>query len=271
MKIFVLSDLHLEMISIGAKSDLFIPDDADMTVIAGGFYRADVAVRRARTEFPTGALVMVGGNDEHYLTGMTVSKGIDKMRADAREDSGVYNRPTYFLENDTVYLGNDSESVRVIGCTLWTDFKLFGNYDLHASHAQMNMNDYRFIKGLNECKLMAFETADWHAQSRSYIERELLTPFSGKTIVVTHHLPSARSVRPRFRTDPFSPAFASNCDHLLELGADLWIHGHIHDSCDYMVGEKTRVVCNPRGYKTYHRPEFWKENRAFIKDLIIEI
>src|SRR3984957_6145618 len=210
MKIFVLSDLHFEMIAIGVKSDLFVPADADMTVIAGGFHRAAYAVRRARTEFPIGPLVMVSGNDEHFDTGMTVAQGIDKMRADAREDCGIYNRPTCFLENDTAHLDFDGESVRVIGCTLWTDFKLLGNYDLHASHAQRNMNDYRFIKGFDAYKLRAFETADWHAQSRSYIERELLKPFSGKTIVVTHHLPSARSVRPRFRTDPFSPAFASN-------------------------------------------------------------
>jgi hypothetical protein len=36
-------------------------------------------------------------------------------------------------------------------------------------------------------------------------------------------------------------------DELL-LGAGLWIHGHIHESCNYLVGNRTRVVCNPRGY-----------------------
>ena len=27
----------------------------------------------------------------------------------------------------------------------------------------------------------------------------------------------------------------------------LWVHGHTHDSLDYMI-EKTRVICNPYGY-----------------------
>ena len=27
----------------------------------------------------------------------------------------------------------------------------------------------------------------------------------------------------------------------------LWVHGHMHDTFDYMIGS-TRVVCNPRGY-----------------------
>jgi hypothetical protein len=29
--------------------------------------------------------------------------------------------------------------------------------------------------------------------------------------------------------------------------ADLWVHGHVHDSFDYRVG-RARVVANPRGY-----------------------
>jgi len=32
----------------------------------------------------------------------------------------------------------------------------------------------------------------------------------------------------------------------------LWIHGHTHESFDYMVGD-TRIVCNPRGYIGYEQ------------------
>jgi hypothetical protein len=37
--------------------------------------------------------------------------------------------------------------------------------------------------------------------------------------------------------------FISGC------GAELWIHGHIHQRADFIVGG-TRVVENPRGYPT---------------------
>jgi hypothetical protein len=29
-----------------------------------------------------------------------------------------------------------------------------------------------------------------------------------------------------------------------------WVHGHMHDAVDYMIGE-TRILSNPRGYKGY--------------------
>ena len=43
-----------------------------------------------------------------------------------------------------------------------------------------------------------------------------------------------------------SAAFASDLDRLMGKAA-LWIHGHTHDSFDYVLNG-TRVVCNPRGY-----------------------
>jgi hypothetical protein len=88
--------------------------------------------------------------------------------------------------------------------------------------------------------------------------------------VVTHHLPSMRSVAPRYENDPLTAAFASNCDDLLELGADLWIHGHTHDSCDYMAG-RMRVVCNPRGYAEVWGRSLKAENPCFVRDLVVEI
>ena len=35
--------------------------------------------------------------------------------------------------------------------------------------------------------------------------------------------------------------------HVRERQPKLWIHGHSHDRCDYLLG-KTRVVANPLGY-----------------------
>lgn len=119
-------------------------------------------------------------------------------------------------------------------------------------------------------ELRPAETVKWHMASRAYIAAELAKPFGGKTIVVTHHLPSLRSVHQRFKEDPLTPAFASNCDDLLDLGADLWIHGHTHDSFDYLAG-KTRVVCNPRGYSDYYGRGLRSENKLFNPALIVEV
>jgi hypothetical protein len=56
-------------------------------------------------------------------------------------------------------------------------------------------------------------------------------------------------------------------EHLLDGDrAQLWIHGHTHDSFDY-VCNGTRVVCNPRGYAIDGIPE----NPRFDPALTIDI
>lgn len=70
---------------------------------------------------------------------------------------------------------------------------------------------------------------------------------SGKTVVVTHHLPHRRSINPMFDHHPLNPAFASHMPDLVCAPVDLWIHGHTHCSVDYTT-DGTRVLCNPRGY-----------------------
>jgi hypothetical protein len=179
-------------------------------------------------------------------------------------------RETWFLENETIELVLGDSRVRFIGATLWTDFRLFGNSDGHSRHAQSAMNDYVYIKSdlPKVFELRASETIAWHRKSRIFIKAELCKKFDGKTVVLTHHAPSIRSVHKRFLSDTLNPAFASDCDDLLGLDANLWIHGHMHDSSDYMAGI-TRVVCNPRGYCMGVGTV--SENRYFDAGLVIEI
>lgn len=63
---------------------------------------------------------------------------------------------------------------------------------------------------------------------------------------MTHHGPHLKSIHQRYAGSLLNAAFVSDLSSLVEQ-ADLWIHGHVHDSFDYRVG-KARVVANPRGY-----------------------
>jgi hypothetical protein len=60
--------------------------------------------------------------------------------------------------------------------------------------------------------------------------------------------PSMRSVPEQYADDRISAAYASQLKELAAK-ADLWVHGHMHESSDYLIG-KCRVVCNPCGYMT---------------------
>ena len=100
----------------------------------------------------------------------------------------------------------------------------------------------------------------WHEESVAFLEQALdqdptngdlgAAPFT-RTVVVTHHAPSARSLQ---RPPPYTIADAAYASALEDLivRADLWIHGHTHVRVDYEVdngrGGATRVVSNPRGY-----------------------
>jgi Icc-related predicted phosphoesterase len=62
--------------------------------------------------------------------------------------------------------------------------------------------------------------------------------------------PSFLSVNEKFKHDGKSNG--AYCSDLSDLILDnpnikVWVHGHVHDTCDYKVGD-TRVLCNPRGY-----------------------
>jgi len=60
-------------------------------------------------------------------------------------------------------------------------------------------------------------------------------------------------------------AYASELfEDIMDTQPDLWCHGHIHSSSDYMIGN-TRVVCNSRGYFKIEM------NKDFNPTLTIEV
>ena len=225
-KIWIMSDMHCESGEPAIAAGSHRPADVDLVIIAGDFHRAAEAVQHARQSFPKLPIVMIAGNHEHDQSRMTIDAGLDLMRVAAKAGWDGASAKTHVLENETVELSLAGENIRIIGATLWTDFRLFRNFQKHSNFAESNMPDYVMIRGSNEDLLTPYETALRHSESRAYIRDGLQRPFAGKTIVVTHHLPSIRSIPQRYKTDPLTPAFASDCSDLLALDADLWVHGH---------------------------------------------
>jgi hypothetical protein len=127
------------------------------------------------------------------------------------------------------------------------------------------MNDYRRIRVSPAfSKLRPRDILQIHEQSRQWLQAALAEPFDGRTVVITHHAPLARSLPEHRRTDPLSVAYASDLTALIKGGEiDLWIHGHTHHCVDYMLG-RTRILSNQRGYVDEQAP-------GFRPDLVIEI
>lgn len=253
MRIRVLSDLHREF----GKVDL--PDVvADVVILAGDIDRGTRGVTWARQRFPTVPVLYVAGNHEHYDE--RIGRLHEKLR-EAAEGSNVH-----ILENETFELG----SYRFFGATLWTDFDLF--YDrpsamLVAGTKGTGMNDYRKIRREDTGRLQPKHTALLHAESRLALTQFLGAGRRENAVVITHHAPSPKSVMTGRESDLISAAYASNLEDLiLAQGPALWIHGHIHETRDYVLGN-TRIVNNSLGYQTPRDPE----KTGFRPDLVASL
>jgi predicted phosphodiesterase len=253
MKLHVVSDLHLSL----AGMDL--PDtDADVVVLAGDIARPDKACAWARPIRKPA--IYVAGNHEFYNGDLHGT--LSELR---RECAGT---ELHVLECDAWVFGG----VRFLGATLWSDFRIVADDGMRASAmagAPKLVRDFQRIS-VDAQRSRLFTPQDSQAlfdRSAGWLEAQLQLPFSGPTVVITHHAPSTRSIHPRFEGSLLNGCFVSDLERL--MGAErvqLWIHGHTHDSFDYTV-RGTRVLCNPRGYVM----NGVGENPAFDPALVVEV
>lgn len=203
------------------------------------------------------AVIYVLGNHEHYHG--SILRSYNKV-AELIKKQGYTN--VHLLENQTVVI----DDVAFIGATLWTDFDNWN--PLFVYNVTRMMNDYRVIRyGVpNDPFWRAVRPADifqYHIESKNFIFSEVAKHKANglKTVVVTHHGVTPMSIDPVFKGHNLNPAYMSDLsEYILDTQPLLMIHGHIHASVDYMVGE-TRVVANPKGYPgetglNGHEPEW---------------
>jgi len=275
MKINLISDLHLEF------ADMVLPG-GDILILAGDVCEAknlkkdqyDPNLVMTPKQDPTQRLdrfyrffeeecarkyhtvIYVMGNHEHY--GYQFHKTYKHIKEQLPPN-------VYLLENETL----DIEDVTFVGATLWTDMN---NNDWHTIyHAKKAMNDYRQVTMLNEAKqtyhrLIPEHTILVHDRSKAYIRDVVTNHPTRKYVVVTHHAPTKASLHPRYINDVLmNGSYSSDLSEFILDNSQIkaWVHGHTHDSFDYMVGT-TRILCNPRGYAGYEsRADSFNVNFSF--------
>ncbi|MDN5873795.1 MAG: metallophosphoesterase [Sinobacteraceae bacterium] len=253
LRLNVLSDLHL------SRGLIPVPEtDADVVVLAGDIARPEPAIEWAGGfKCP---VLYVPGNHEFY--GGSLAGTVEKLKMLASGSN------IQVLDQEEVTL----HGVRFLGATLWTDFMLEGSGpEREQAMAKIGelMWDFQKIESGEEPGSLYTprESVRVFEQHRNWLARKLDEPFAGPTVVITHHAPGLGSIHPRYAGSPINNAYASNLEHLMGIQrVQLWIHGHMHDSFDYVV-EGTRVLCNPRGYfKDGHN-----ENAVFDPALVVEV
>ena len=254
MKIALMSDLHL---SVQAMPPPQI--DVDVVVLAGDLHRPAGAIEWAR-QFGDTPTLFVAGNHEFY--GGDLVGTVHELRSQA-EGSAVR-----VLEHDAwVHQG-----VRFLGCTLWSDYRLYDS----AEHREQGLQQAgAMVRDFSRIRVSP-DFADLFtpavaqllfARSVAWLEQQFASPHDGPTVVITHFAPARGSIAAKFLGSPLNACFVSDLEAQIQRWQpELWLHGHVHDSCDYRVG-RTRVIANPRGYA----PKGVVENPAFDPTLVITL
>jgi Icc-related predicted phosphoesterase len=232
MKIQILSDLHVEF-----KDYEYQKCDSDVVVLAGDIHTKDRGIEWAIKNIEGKPVVYVLGNHEFF------GKSHPKFIAEARSKASGTN--VHLLENEYINI----EGVNFIGCTLWTDFEIFGDPRIAGYQCQQVMTDYKKIrKSPQYSKLRSIDTALIHAQSLNWLGKTLESLKGEPNVVVSHHGPSINSSPIGKREDITSAAYVSDLEGFIsDHQPKFWFHGHLHNSSEYKIGDCT-VVCNPKGY-----------------------
>jgi Icc-related predicted phosphoesterase len=234
MRIALLSDIHL---SVDA---LPFPDvDADIVVLAGDISRPATAIEWAKS-CPV-PVVYVAGNHEFY--------GSDLISTHEHLNRLSQGTQIHVLERSE-YVHN---GVRFLGCTLWSDYRLFDSAEDRAQGIDLAtkvIRDFTHIKISPDfqdpfspaiSQLIFLQTVAW-------LEDCFTHNSAIPTVVISHFAPTRLSISPLFRRSSINSSFVSDPeDRIKNWQPALWLHGHTHGSFDYRVGN-TRVICNARGY-----------------------
>ncbi len=243
MKLAILSDLHLDHdkhADAAFLRDFRNEDEADLVILAGDVYstthRAGLTELFALMRREYENVIFVPGNHDVWLNTPEGARATFEAAAGGDPNIHLFVEPGY----------KEIAGQRFLGGTMWypkpSKRKLQRFIDMDQTHAPSSW----FF--------------DQYQRFRSKLE--MVKPTD---IVITHHLPHPMSTPLQFRGSKADHFFMTNLTGpILDLKPKLWVHGHTHDACDYVVGE-TRIVCNPRGY-----PFEWRV-RAPYKPKLIEI
>lgn len=250
MRIRILSDLHLE-----CGPFAYAPVGEDLVVLAGDIAdqsRPAKRHRRALCESIAAAgipAVYVPGNHEYYRDRTPRRLIARRLRHDL--PAGIT-----LLDGGVLDVG----SIRILGCTLWSDC---GGNQLAQLAAERNINDFHWMRDDLGEPITATTMAEWHQVERRWLAQQI-DQADRPVVVVTHWQPSAASTSERFRGGELTPYFQTACSDLLRPPVRLWIHGHTHDSVD-LIERGIRIVCNPRGYAST------EVNERFDDQLVVSL
>jgi len=171
----------------------------------------------------------VPGNHEYYYSDMS----------DFNFSSGVKILGNIRIVDNSVI---DFEGIRFLFSTLWS--KISTN---NKKYIETGVSDFECITKNNK----KFTVADFnklHNESLDFL-KEATNGKPGKTVVVTHHLPSPLCNKESYQKSNINEAFCSDLTDLIaKSNAAFWVYGHSHFNQKPVYSGNTILLTNQLGY-----------------------
>ncbi len=236
LKIQYISDLHLERDSNDAYwLEHRIKPMADILVLAGDITKltkiglSHPFFDRVSEDFEQ--VFMIAGNHEYYdITDLSLIQK-ESLDIDIRHNVKLYNNKSI------KYKG-----VNFIFTTLWSHIE---PYNIGAVISGVAC--FKHIKyGKNF--ITAHQWNELHSMSKYFLVNALADITEGKTVVVTHHVPTQLCISSEHKNSSINNAFCVEMfDTIYDSNINFWIYGHSHRNIDTEING-TQVVTNQFGY-----------------------
>lgn len=249
MKIQYASDLHLEF----PQNRKFIQEHplqpvGDVLVLAGDI--VPFAVMDKHKDFfkylsdNYQTTYWIPGNHEYYHFDITRKAG--SFRESIRGN-------VHLVNNLTV----EADNTRILFSTLWSKISPDKQWFI-----EKNVSDFQAIRyGKFRFSLDRFN--EHHSNCLGFVTSELERSYKGKTVVVTHHVPTLLNYPEQYKNSELSDAFAVELFPLIsDTSPDYWIYGHHHcNTPDFTIG-KTRLLTNQLGYVQQNEHQLFKPDKC---------
>ena len=253
MKFRIISDLHVDINKKYYSKFKFDPNSYYLIAgdIAGGRHKAEEFLHYHMSIGKLTNGIFIEGNHMGY--------DLDWNEHDnTKEACYAYLAEQFPLTSNVSFMENNFKEIPdtdiiIVGCTLYTDYKAFGNQELGMRIGVTYLNDFRYVhtySNLGGDRLVTpVDYLDRHEKSLQFIDEMCKSNPTSRIIVVTHHGPSKQSLSTEYATDLLSSSYVSNLEDFIisHPNIKVWCHGHCHRKFDYYIGQ-CRVLCNPFGY-----------------------
>jgi predicted phosphodiesterase len=222
----------------------------DAVVLLGDTRSGPESIRWAAEEFTDLPVVAIAGNREFYGGERTA------RLAELRHAASCSH--VIFLECDTVEMEIRGQAIRMLGATLWTDFRVIEPQGMCIEHALAQTNarlervrreDPHHMVTCGDRPFMAEDMRSIHLETREWMHGELARAFDGCSAVFTHHAPLLHGAAEKFGGGPATAGCYSDLSGLLEhYSPEMVAWGHTHAPDVDLVHCGMRSVSHQRGY-----------------------